>query len=271
MNKKDIAIIIPTIERDDLLISTIDSIIAYWQPNWRVYIIDQNENDTKDKQRFYRIVSSEFHDYDKQSIHVERVPYNSGLSYCRNKGVELAKKDGIPYCLIGADSIYFDKSMANINDLIRYFKRYDLLGLDISNRIKWEAKMKLIEGSHFELDFINTVCKTCNNKKLIIWNCDIVRNFFLAKTEYLDKIKWDQSLLMREHEDFFYRFKQEGLKVGYTNWCNGIYKGDKYKNKPGIYKKLRDQNMREGLKRLKEKYNITGWVKYKNLENIHKK
>ena len=160
--------------------------------------------------------------------------------------------------------------MQKIFDLIKYFKRYDLIGLNIKDRLKWEAKINLVDGKYFELDFIDSTCKNCSPDKLIIWNCDIVRNFFLAKTDSLLKSPWDENLYMREHEDFFYAYKQKGFKVGYTDWCEGQYIGEKSKKDVTEYSKLRKLNMVDGLKNLQRKYKISGWVKYKNLENTKK-
>lgn len=271
MFKPEIAIIIPTIDRDDLLISTIHNVVDYYQENWQIFIIDQNkeENYSEDKTLLYNTIASQFHHPDNRRIEIIKVPYDSGLSHCRNVGVKRAMEKGIPYCLISADSIKFKKSMRNISELLRYFNRYDLIGLDIENRLKWEAKIRLIEGKSFELDFIQTSCKNCSSKKLIIYNCDICRNFFLAKTETLLELPWDENLKMHEHEDFFYRYSTI-FKVGYTNHFKGEYVGEKSKKDGSPYSKLRQKNMRESLEVLRKKYNISGWVTYKNLERIKK-
>jgi GT2 family glycosyltransferase len=47
--------------------------------------------------------------------------------------------------------------------------------------------------------------------------CDVVENFFVARTERVRAIGgWDERLKLVEHVDFFMRAKQAGLRVGYT-------------------------------------------------------
>ena len=63
-----------------------------------------------------------------------------------------------------------------------------------------------------------------------------------------------------EHEDFFYRFKEAGKKVGWTQFCSGNYVDEK----PSEYKRYRDRMYSEFRNILQKKYNITGWISYKN-------
>lgn len=265
MNNK-IAIIIPTIHRDDVLMETLNSILDNGSGvDWIVYIIDQNKEEdySKEKRIFYEI---------EQRIKVIKAPYDCGLSMARNLGVEQASKDEIPYCLISADSIKFSDSMKHINNIVKYLNyspdfNIDLLGLNLKNRnVGWEAWLDLKDS--FVLDFIDKYelpggdfCYF-DKIKTTIFHCDIVRNFFLATTQSLLNTKWDNNLKMREHEDFFWRYKQEGFKVGWTNLCHGEYIG----KKEGAYLNLRTKNMRECKDYLFKKYNLKSWVKYINLD-----
>ncbi len=282
MNNK-IAIIIPTIHRDDVLMETLNSILDNWSDNWIVYIIDQNKEEdySEEKRIFYEI---------ERRIKVIKAPYDCGLSMARNLGVEQASKDNIPYCLISSDSIKFNDSMKHINNIVKYLNyspdfNIDLLGLNLKNRnVGWEAKLDLKDS--FILDFIDKNNKpdekfadleTIRNSKewsyengnpckvgdvINIWKCDIVRNFFLATTQSLLNVKWDKNLKMREHEAYFWEYKKAGFKVGWTNTCQGEYIG----TKENEYAKLRAKNMRESLNYLFKKYNLKSWVKYINLD-----
>lgn len=53
-------------------------------------------------------------------------------------------------------------------------------------------------------------------------------NFFLAKTEAVKRVLWDESLKLIEHWDFFLRAKQAGLNVYYTNRVYVKHNKDKY-------------------------------------------
>ena len=256
-----IGILITTFLRDELLYKSIQSIADNWQDNFELIIVDQGEMDTnKHKWILDKNLNSCYYS----------VPFNSGLSYCRNFGVQKAKELGCEYVFIGSDSFLFNKSLQNINtitDLIE-ISDYDLIGFELANSIcGWEAKLNLIEGESFELDFINKqdiMSEYFNlpDNRPIILQCDIVRNFFIAKTESLLNVKWDENLLLGEHEDFFWQYKQAGYKCGWTDYISAT----KLTDRPPEYAKFRKQNFKEGIKKLREKYNINGWVTYKHLE-----
>jgi glycosyltransferase involved in cell wall biosynthesis len=265
MYEPKVAIIIPTIHRDDLLMKVINSIINVWHDDWKVFILDQNKEEdyTEEKRIFYETACSQFHSDDEQRVHIEKVPYDSGISYCRNKGVDLADDYDIPYCIIGADSIEFTdsiKELSRITDGFPLLNTIDvhLIGFDLANRnIGWEADLDLTEDG-FVLDFIE---KPKTDKRQTLF-CDIVRNFFIATTITLRMVKWDNELKMAEHEDFFWRYKEYGFGVMWCNFIRGEYIGEK----DGEYAKLRQKNFKECKSKLLKKYNIKKWVSYKNLD-----
>lgn len=276
IQSEKIAICIPTFLKDDTLMETINSILDIYQDNWIILIADQNrEKDWSfEKSMFYQSACAEAHMSLKNQdrIKVIRLPYNCGLSYARNKLTETANNLDIKYCLMTADSIKFTESMKNINYLLKYLKYspdfdIDLLGFDIKGRVGWEAWLDLKES--FELDFIETIpIKSLFDKyaenSFTIWKCDIVRNFFLATTKSLLDVQWDNNGKMSEHTPFFWEYKKEGYKVGWTDKCIGEY----LKNDDNTYRSLRRGNMTEGKKYFIEKYRLKRWIKYINFQNI---
>jgi GT2 family glycosyltransferase len=56
------------------------------------------------------------------------------------------------------------------------------------------------------------------HQKTRAWRvCDLVENFFVARTESVRALGgWDDRLKVAEHAEFFIRAKLAGLKVGYT-------------------------------------------------------
>lgn len=260
MTYPKVAIILTSFLRPELLERSLNSILAVWQENWEIIIIDQSRENSLDPHLNYF------------NLHYYQVPFNSGLSYARNYGVQKAHELGCEYCVTSADSILFDENMNTLNYFLKYINHspefnIDLIGLNLNNRIEWEAWMELIEGQYFQFNFIDK--NNLNKEQGIIWKCDIVRNFFLAKTESLLKVGWDNNFRACEHEDFFWRYKQAGYKVGCTKVCSGTYIGEESK-KAGEYAELRRKNFNEGLRYLKDKYKIKGWVKYLNIERIKK-
>ena len=270
MNK--IGIVITTFLRDELLEKSIKSLELVTSqlniyPNWEIIIVDQNPTEEK----FNKYV--DYH----HLCHYYNSPYNSGLSYNRNWGVQRAKELGCDYILIGSDSFLFNESLNWIDCLCKElgtFKltkehNFDLIGFALTGCLcGWEAKLTLIPNEGFELDFIHKEDSSdfyshFHPFHCRIYRCDILRNFFLATTESLINVKWDENLLLGEHEDFFYRYKQAGYKVGWTN----LITAEKMNDRPNEYAEFRRKNFNEGIIKLKEKYKIKQWVIYKNLEN----
>lgn len=256
MNNK-IAIILTSIERPQLLKKCLVSIVENWQENFILMIGNQNGYESET----YRIIHEIMMQHPNKEIRYYELKYDCGISQARNELIYKACLWNIPYVLLTADSITFNNSIKEINYLVSIMKLgyYDLVGLNLYNRIPWEAKLNLIPNKHFELDFIDPRIK--QNSKIV--ECDIVRNLWIAKTESLIEIPYDENLIMVEHEDFFWRFKLAGFKVGCTNICNGTY--NKENNNPK-YNTIRSTNFRIGMQRLLKKYSLKSWVKYEHIE-----
>jgi glycosyltransferase involved in cell wall biosynthesis len=260
-----IGIILTSIEKDKALFESIASILKVLQPNWQVIIGYQGKDDS--------IV-----EFSHPQIFCYRLPYNCGIANARNDLIEKAIGLGCEFTLLSADSIRFNESMKDINNLLPCFQKsereawdfYDLIGLSLSNRIPWEGQLSLIPNQSFEIDFIKkdletATCWLVGDKTFNIWDCSIVRNFWLARTDSLLKVRYDNDLVMMEHEDMFLRYKEAGFKVGCTNLCGGAYK----KSTNSLeYDKIREENMRIGRQRLLKKYNLKKWVEYKHFERI---
>jgi hypothetical protein len=233
-----IGVIITTIDRPSIVLKSIAS-TEYLSPiEYKVILIEQTNNT-----------------YDNISnVHRVKVPYDVGLSYSRNIGVEVAYQLGCDYCLVMADSICLTEEIQQyIQWIMSLFNttEFDLIGLPLINRVSWEGKLQLIAGKGFKIDMVSPYSNH------LVTPCDIVRNFFIAKIKTLRTCQWDNDLKMREHEDFFWRYKQLGYKVGFITVGSGKYIG-----RAGTpeYTALRDRNMIRGRKLLKAKYHIADWL-----------
>jgi len=267
-----IGIILTSIERPQALKKSVESILEVWQDNWVLLIGDQNKHTYGES---YDVITKIINDNPDKFIKAYKQEYNCGISVARNELIYKARLNYCEYVLLTADSILFNDSSRHIYSLLVCLQKserpewsgYDLIGLQLDNRIGWEANLELIPNQSFQLDFIEKnkyediwihYLKAFN-----VWPCDIVRNFWLARTESLIQVPYDEQLIMCEHEDFFWRFKQAGMKVGCTNLVNGLY--EKGQN-TSEYDKLRQQNFRIGMQRLKNKYSLKNWVTYVHLE-----
>jgi len=257
--KNKIAILITTFLRDDLLYKSVNSILENEMPNNFVILIGDQGIASEEKVTWILNMKNKL----KEQFHYREFPFNSGLSYGRNRLVELANKKDCNYCLISSDSFVFNQNMNDINSIldIVYTPYADRIGFELDGCVcRWEGDINLIDKDSFEIDFIDI------DKKLPFYSCEIVRNFFISTTKSLLDIKWDETLLLGEHEDHSWRYKLKGYKTLWTD----LYKATKMKERPKEYAKFRQNNFIGGIKTLKEKYNIKKWISYKNLENAHK-
>ena len=62
---------------------------------------------------------------------------------------------------------------------------------------------------------------------------DITVNFFLAKTDVIQKNPWDSELKTRDHHSFFFNLKKHNVKVGYTPYVSVNHWPDRGKKKDG--------------------------------------
>jgi glycosyltransferase involved in cell wall biosynthesis len=268
MNQK-IAFIITTFQRPELLKKCLFSLKNNQLPNFDIIVIDQSDDKTKEENRIW--ISKNY-----PIVWYFKVPFNSGLSYCRNRGVEESKKIGCDYVFLGSDSFLFNESIQKLNNLIPMLEnsQFSTIGVELKKSTGgcgWEAFLRLIEGKSFELDFIDKEAplgyydywKVVENGYILeIRACDITRNILLATTDSLIQVPWDENLKLGEHEDHAWQYKLKGYKTGWTNYIIV----EKMTDRPDEYAKFRRINFNEGIKKLREKYSISGWISYVNLE-----
>lgn len=250
----NIAILFTTFLRNDLAIKNIQSICNNWKSEYRLFIGDQNN----ENQFFKNILSTRWGGWGFDKFYIN-LPFDCGLSYSRNLLILLAAKINCKYCLITADSIKFDEQY-DFTSVINFMAKYKVnkIGFELKNRIKWELDMNLIPNKHFYFS------KPTSNP--IIYNninfqpIDTCKNFFIATTESLLKVPYDNDLKLCEHEDHSWRYKQANFKTCFTNYISGTYIDEK----PEEYKKYRQRIYTEFQDKLRKKYNINGWMEYEN-------
>lgn len=265
MNK--LCFIITTFNRDNLLYKSVESLLPYLKDNklWSIIIVDQGEM-TEEKENWLNDNNFDSINYSRknnnQQLFYYQVPYNAGLSFCRNYGVKKAKESGCDYCVISSDSFLLNKSIIRLNSVIKNINEtgYDKCGFELNNcTVGWEAFLRLLPNEAFELDFID---KSALNNGQKYFDVDICRNFYVATTDSLFNVPFDNNLKLAEHEDQAWRYKQAGYLSMWTNWIIA----DKMTDRPVEYDRLRNTNFNEGIKYLKQKWGIKSWVKYMHLE-----
>lgn len=168
-------------------------------------------------------------------LHAFTMPFDSGLSAGRNL---LLRKANTPYILLCDDDFVFDNRF-DIKSVLRDLKSHqlDIAGGALCNYITpsgpyglagifakpWKA-IRYLTGSPVTSRYAGHFSEKDGECRLLISNqepvnavyrCDVVNNFFLASKESLLQIGgWDENFKVGEHEDFFYRAKLSGLRVG---------------------------------------------------------
>ena len=230
----DLSILIKTFIRPQCLENILESIEEYQKYNnvnfACVVIIDDSDDEHKNIN--HQIVNK----YKKTiKINYKRYPFNSlGLSKGRNVGV---KEINTKYFLLCDDDFIFDKKCSferNIN-LIEE-KNVDILGgiyrnisskNDIGTDYNWLGFIRETEDFDVCDIFTDIFPKFCC--------CDIVENFYIAKRKAFDLIQYPEDMPLLEHNVFFLRAKQAGIKVAFTNnlWVKHLHITNKNKSYEG--------------------------------------
>lgn len=249
MNK--IAILLTTFLRDELMINTVNSVLKYMSEDNILLIADQG-HPTEEKNYFYQSLP-------KEKVKSWYLPYDCGLSYSRNFLVEKARELQYSYCLLTADSIELIQPIKDLDLVINFLEEhrdYGIVGLKLNNRVSWEKLICLsTEKDRFRIINAYEYKQFMESEFL---RCDIVRNFFIAKSEMLYFHKWDNNLKLAEHEDFFWQLK---LTSFYKVFYNESYSANYINNKPSAYNIMRKRLYSEFNPLFLKKYNMKYWLK----------
>jgi GT2 family glycosyltransferase len=193
-----ITAVIKTFERPDKLHKLVKSIRQYY-PHLLIIIIDDS-----------RVPSTQAWDNHCQYIFTE---YDIGLSEGRNRGVALVDT---PYTLLLDDDFQFTKK-TKIEKFLKILDstKFDLIGGDVVDfgiLTRFFRGYLKIENFHLYLENEPNPIKLEGLPKY-----DFVINFFLARTSLLRDHPWDPDLKIREHEVFFWRLKQSGANITFTD------------------------------------------------------
>jgi len=259
-----IAVIIPTFLRDDKLKNCIESLLKTFsdanrfQPWIKIYVGDQAEI-TPIKQQFYDYLTEFGHQ-------IIPLPYNCGLSYARNYLISKTKE---PFILV-ADDDYIFNELTNFEPMINLLlleENIGIVGGALNDRDTKPLRIyvdKLPTNNVNKLTFIAKSVQYLESKSTIMqksskyFKSELVSNFFLAKREIFDDIKWDNELKLVEHSDYFLRLKTTKWKVLFTPDTIVQHHPE---NNSAVYNSFRDaktgKNCNLSLVKLRQKYNLT--------------
>lgn len=140
--------------------------------------------------------------------------FDIGLSAGRNRLLTLVKT---PYFLLLDDDFVLDhfSALENAYSAIQSID-CDIVGGDVYDIGPNDEVIKRTFFGDFYLQEKTLYCCTLYSESEL-YSCDYVMNFFIAKTKTVQALKWDEELKILEHLEFFYRAKQQGLKVYKSN------------------------------------------------------
>lgn len=191
----------------------------------------------------------------KLKINLIVLPFNSGLSFGRNM---LLEHTSSPYILLLDDDFVFTEQ-TKIEHFLDVLENSDAMicgGCTIYNKAE----------EHYEFDIeyggMEIVKNEINNTPIEIaghnvYKTDSVLNFFLAKAELFEKIKWDNDLKLSEHLSFFLDFKLAGLLCYYLPTVKIIHTKKRNKNYGYFRQKGKEYQViafhKNGIKRIVDK------------------
>jgi len=199
MLKNDVTAIIKAFNRPGALINLYSSIREFY-PELKIIIVDDSKND----------MDTSIFDKNVEYIRTE---FDIGLSKGRNIAVSKVKTK---YLVILDDDFLFTKKT-------KLEKMYNVLendGLDMVSGIMYDfgkrkrhfaGKMEVIDR---RLVISPNVTEGKHNGHKLY---DVVLNFFMAKTDKVRDIGWDDRLKLGEHEKFFLQAKEKGLLITCLN------------------------------------------------------
>jgi hypothetical protein len=236
---------------------TTQSIVKNFPSNAILLIGDQGRR-TEEKDQYYQKLKEQV------PCEVHYFDFDCGAYFARNRLVERARSLECPFCLIGADSIGFI-GQYNFTPIINFLlqdNKRALVGFDLKDsKCNWEYLMELTQNS-IQFSYSNEYIQFDNIKFKRI---DICRNIYLAKTQILLDVPYDEELKLGGHELNFINLKNAGYSCYWTdkyifqryssfdNWEGINISSKEYldcRKRIGMYKNL-------AMKKL----NINGWVK----------
>jgi len=193
--EKQTTLLIKSFLRKECVEALVSSIRKYYK-NIKIVIVDDSD------------LVFNFNDI---NIDIYNIKFDSGISVGRNYGID---RINTKYFVLLDDDFVFT-SDTKIHLLYQTIESSDL---DILGGAVIENSRYLSYNGNF---FINEENNTLELRKLnlqkeVLTVCDIIPNFFIAKTEKIKEIRWDDCLKVAEHAAFFYKCKGRA-KVGYTN------------------------------------------------------
>jgi hypothetical protein len=192
-----------------------------------------------------------------------KLPYDSGLTMKRNWAVKLVETK---YTLMGCDDFDFStpearKTVDNMDSVLTVFKHVDVVAGRVNER-PYEGYLEYVPGEYIREHMLGS--RGVPWLMDPVWRVDIAANFFLARTEVLREIPWDESIrpIGGEHVDWFLDLKAANKHVVLLPGANiNTQPYDPAKQDPR-YKEFRRRALTTGHALMKQKRNIKKYIDF---------
>ena len=269
----DVSILIKTLERPQQLINQLHSIQKY---KFQGPIIIADDSKSPYKSEILAL-------FPQLNITYINLPFDTGTAEGRNVMLEHTTTEFFVLC--DDDFIFEPRTRIplmrkmlvenNLDLLGGVFRQYNLKSRKDRfkfNISKWFLKLNILIPAtnifeyHASFDVNGHICSM---KKVPYKDpftlCDMTHNFFLARTEKVKSFGgWNPILKGGEHQNFFIRAKNKGLKVATTRTCGVVH--DRWSPAPALFKELRDRGAHYQKLALEE-FGITQMDNFKKVMN----
>lgn len=190
--------IIKTFERPEKVINLHRSLRAFY-PHMKIVIVDDSN-----------LPINEGWDNNTKYIHTS---YDIGLSAGRNLAVSQVET---PYILLLDDDFIFTRK-TKIENFVKILENTDFQ-IVAGNVLDFGKKNIVFKGIMSVENDTLVLDSYKKGKKIGNFTCyDYVLNFFLVRTQTVMNYPWDNDLKIREHEEFFWRLKQNNVPITHTS------------------------------------------------------
>jgi glycerol-3-phosphate cytidylyltransferase len=199
---ENVTLLIKSFMRKECVENLINSIRKFY-PKIKIVIVD----DSNPHMRF-----------DFPDVTTYNIDFDSGLSAGRNFGVSNIDTE---YFILLDDDFEFDDS----TKLEILYETITKNNLDILGGQVIENGKPIEYFGNFVTDEIDNMVSTEIGSKVMdgYKSCQIILNFFIAKTSKIKRHKWNDSQKLAEHAAFFFEHRN-ALKVGYVDNVSIIHK-----------------------------------------------
>lgn len=217
----DTTALVKTFLRDNYLFDCVASLRETY-PDMPIIVADDGDPSDEKEEKLRSLGVNEY----------LRLPYNLGISVGRNTLVDACNTQ---YLLLSDDDLFFTpesgveklRTLMGISDIASgAFLNY---GCEVFN---YELNYIREEGGRFRS--VDVPWPPFSEYEGVRYGkCDLTHNIFVANTDIVRKVRWEESIKVRyEHEDFFMSAKLQGVRVVYCPDVLVPHKKQKYIDSP---------------------------------------